>query len=208
MVNAPETTKSGSSSSALIEQRNGDVRNRAGIASYTAHWDKDSSKDTQENTDSRKEHYTDVVNGYYDGATELYEYGWGDSFHFCRYYPGEPFYQGIARHEHYLAAHTGLKAGMRVLDVGCGVGGPAREIANFTDCESEFSRFPRSWVPVGGARKADARRIVVGVNNNMFQVLRARKYTEKQGLSDKVSFVKGDFMALKEQFGENSFDAV
>jgi sterol 24-C-methyltransferase len=42
----------------------------------------------------------------------------------------------------------------------------------------------------------------------MFQVLRARKYTEKQGLSDKVSFVKGDFMALKEQFGENSFDAV
>ncbi|POY71902.1 hypothetical protein BMF94_5263 [Rhodotorula taiwanensis] len=184
MVNAPETTKRGSSSSALIEQRNGDVRNRAGIASYTAHWDKDSSKDTQENTDSRKEHYTDVVNGYYDGATELYEYGWGDSFHFCRYYPGEPFYQGIARHEHYLAAHTGLKAGMRVLDVGCGVGGPAREIANFTDCE------------------------IVGVNNNMFQVLRARKYTEKQGLSDKVSFVKGDFMALKEQFGENSFDAV
>lgn len=23
------------------------------------------------------------------GATELYEYGWGTSFHFCRYYKGE-----------------------------------------------------------------------------------------------------------------------
>lgn len=137
MVNAPESSTP-ARSSALIEQDKGDVRNRAGIASYTAHWNKESSKDTQENTESRKEHYTDVVNGYYDGATELYEYGWGDSFHFCRYYPGEPFYQGIARHEHYLAAKAGLKSGMRVLDVGCGVGGPAREISNFTDCEGTF----------------------------------------------------------------------
>jgi SAM-dependent methyltransferase len=72
------------------------------------------------------------------GATELYEYGWGDSFHFCRYYPGEPFYQAIARHEHYLAHQTGIKPKMRVLDVGCGVGGPAREIARFTDAEGAF----------------------------------------------------------------------
>ena len=31
----------------------------------------------------------------------------------------------------------------------------------------------------------------------MFQVLRARKYTEKQGLSDKVSFVKVDETEVK-----------
>ncbi|CAE6436260.1 unnamed protein product, partial [Rhizoctonia solani] len=37
---------------------------------------------------------------------------------------------------------------------------------------------------------------------------RARKYTEKAGLSDQIQFVKGDFMKLSEQFGENSFDAV
>lgn len=73
---------------------------------------------------------------------------------------------------------------MRVLDVGCGVGGPAREIARFTDAE------------------------IVGVNNNAFQVSKANAYTKKAGLSDQVSFVKGDFMALVEQFGENSFDAV
>ena len=73
---------------------------------------------------------------------------------------------------------------MRVLDVGCGVGGPAREIAHFS-----------------GAT-------IVGINNNQFQVDRANKYTAKAGLADTVSFVKADFMALAEHFGENSFDAV
>lgn len=66
MVNAPETSSSKSSSSALIPQVKGDVRNRSGIAHYTQHWDKNSAKDTAENTEARKEVYTDVVNGYYD----------------------------------------------------------------------------------------------------------------------------------------------
>ncbi|GAA5987990.1 hypothetical protein JCM5350_007851 [Sporobolomyces pararoseus] len=178
MVNAPETK-----STAVATQPKGDARNRAGIANYTQHW-KESAQDTAEHTDARNASYKDVVNGYYDGATELYEYGWGTSFHFCRYYKGEPFYQAIARHEHYLALQAGLKPKMRVLDVGCGVGGPAREISRFADVE------------------------VVGINNNEFQVGRARKYTEKAGLSGQVSFVKGDFMTLSEQFGEGSFDAV
>jgi sterol 24-C-methyltransferase len=121
--------------------------------------------------------------GYYDGATELYEYGWANSFHFSRFYKGEAFSQSLARHEHFLAAKMGLKPGMRVLDVGCGVGGPAREIAQFTDCN------------------------IVGVNNNEFQVGRARNYTKKINLQDQVTFVKGDFMNLVAQFGENSFDA-
>jgi sterol 24-C-methyltransferase len=155
----------------------------------------------QTNMDDRNTDYENVVNGYYDGATELYEWGWGTCFHFSRFYKGESFNQSvryyyqcsfaridsilqIARHEHYLAAQMGLKAGMRVLDVGCGIGGPAREIARFADVE------------------------IVGLNNNQFQVNRATKYTAKAGLSDRVTFVKGDFMKLVEQFGENSFDAV
>jgi len=83
-----------------------------------------------------------------------------------------------------LAAQMGLRPGMRVLDVGCGVGGPAREIARFSDVK------------------------IVGINNNEFQVSRARKYTEQAKLSDQITFQKGDFMKLVETFGENSFDAV
>jgi len=180
MVNAP----SGTSSQLAKNNGNGDVRNRAGIANYTKHWNADSTKDTAEQMDARKTSYTDVVNGYYDGATELYEYGWGTSFHFARYYKGEAFYQAIARHEHYLSAQMGLKPGMKVLDVGCGVGGPAREIARFS-----------------GAH-------ITGLNNNQFQVERATKYTARAGLSDQVDFVKADFMKLAEHFGPNSFDAV
>ncbi len=76
-----------------------------------------------------------------------------------------------------------LKPNMRVLDVGCGVGGPAREICRFSDAN------------------------VTGVNNNDFQIQRANKKTRKAGLSEKISYAKGDFMKLSKQFGEGSFDA-
>jgi sterol 24-C-methyltransferase len=121
--------------------------------------------------------------GYYDGATELYEYGWAQSFHFSRFYKGEAFAASLARHEHYLAAQMSLRPGMHVLDVGCGVGGPAREIARFADVK------------------------ITGLNNNDFQIGRARRYTKAAGLEDQLQFVKGDFMKLSEQFGENKFDA-
>jgi sterol 24-C-methyltransferase len=67
----------------------------------------------------------------------------------------------------------GLKEGMKVLDVGCGVGGPAREISKFAGVN------------------------VVGLNNNDYQIERATRYAAKEGLSDKLSFVKGDFMVWK-----------
>ncbi|OCH86498.1 hypothetical protein OBBRIDRAFT_797119 [Obba rivulosa] len=154
------------------------------IQNYTKFWQKDAAQDGKADTDNRVDSYTDVVNGYYDGATGLYEFGWAKSFHFCRFYKGEGFAAALARHEHYLSAQMGLKPGMRVLDVGCGIGGPAREIAQFSDVS------------------------IVGLNNNEFQVGRARQYTKKVGLEKQVTFVKGDFMKLAEQFGENSFDAV
>ena len=76
----------------------------------------------------------------------------------------------MARHEHYLAHVMGLRDGMRVLDVGCGVGGPAREIVKFANVN------------------------VVGLNNNDYQIERATKYAAKEGLSHQLSFTKGDFM--------------
>ncbi|KIY47895.1 hypothetical protein FISHEDRAFT_65928 [Fistulina hepatica ATCC 64428] len=165
-------------------QAQADGRVGGRIENYTKFWQKDMSKEASVDTENRVDSYTDVVNGYYDGATELYEYGWAQSFHFSRFYKGEAFAASLARHEHYLALQMGLRPKMRVLDVGCGVGGPAREIARVTDAE------------------------VIGLNNNDFQIARARKYTKAAGLEGQVSFVKGDFMKLVEQFGENSFDAV
>ena len=70
----------------------------------------------------------------------------------------------------------GLQQGMRVLDVGCGVGGPAREIAKFTDAT------------------------IVGLNNNDYQIERAQRYALKEGLAHRLSFTKGDFMVSPRPF--------
>ena len=63
----------------------------------------------------RKENYETVVNSYYDLATDFYEYGWGQSFHFAVQAKGEPLKQAIARHEHYLALRLKLEKGDNVL---------------------------------------------------------------------------------------------
>ncbi|KAL1934049.1 hypothetical protein VTP01DRAFT_6231 [Rhizomucor pusillus] len=164
---------------ANLASKNAEVHNVA-TDTYLKMW-KESSSETKEDEAKRLDSYTQLVNSYYNLATDFYEYGWGGSFHFCRYYPGEEFFRAIARHEHYLAANTGIKRGMKVLDLGCGVGGPAREIAEFT-----------------GAH-------VTGLNNNAYQVQRATYYAAKQGLSEQTNFIKGNFMEIP--FEDNTLDA-
>lgn len=66
----------GTSTAVAVNGKGGDARNRAGISNYTKFWDKDSAKDTDEQNKHRIESYEELVNGYYDGATQLYEYGW------------------------------------------------------------------------------------------------------------------------------------
>ncbi|TPX11357.1 uncharacterized protein E0L32_001175 [Thyridium curvatum] len=156
---------------------------KAAMDEYFKHFDNKRAEDeTAEDRAARTKEYATLTRHYYNLATDLYEYGWGQSFHFCRFSPNESFYQAIARHEHYLAHSIGIQEGMTVLDVGCGVGGPAREIAKFTGCN------------------------VVGLNNNDYQIERATQYAVKEGLSDQLKFVKGDFMQMS--FPDNSFDAV
>src|SRR3954452_8328593 len=107
---------------------------------------------------------------YYNLVSDLYENGWGQSFHFCCFHKGETFAQAMARHEHYIAHMASVRENMSVLDVGCGVGGPARAIQKFT-----------------GAH-------ITGVNNNDYQIERATLYAQQDGLGDKLKFVKADFM--------------
>ena len=150
---------------------------KAALDEYFKHWDnKTAEEETPETRQARRDEYATLTRHYYNLATDLYENGWGSSFHFCRFAPGEPFRQAIARHEHYLAHVMGLRDGMKVLDVGCGVGGPAREIAKFAGVN------------------------IVGLNNNDYQIERATKYAAKEGLSDQLSFTKGDFMVCSTSF--------
>ncbi|KAL7197412.1 hypothetical protein ACSBR2_020031 [Camellia fascicularis] len=88
----------------------------------------------------------------------------------------------IKRHEHFLALQLGLKQGQKVLDVGCGIGGPLREISRFSDT------------------------YVTGINNNEYQITRGTELNRIAGVDNNCSYVKADFMNMP--FFDNSFDAI
>jgi sterol 24-C-methyltransferase len=88
---------------------------------------------------ARKAGYTTMINHYYDLVTDFYEHGWAKSFHFAPRFNKESFDASLARSEHFFALKLGLAPGMKVLDVGCGVGGPMRTIARFQGRRSKAS---------------------------------------------------------------------
>ncbi|EPY22897.1 sterol 24-C-methyltransferase [Strigomonas culicis] len=130
--------------------------------------------------DERKAETTTMVNEYYDLVTDFYEYGWGQNFHFAPRYLGETFYESIARHEHFLAARGGFNEGDHIVDLGCGVGGPARNMVRLTRCN------------------------VTGVNNNDYQIHRARRHDGIAGLTEKINYLKTDFCNMSA--ADNTFD--
>ena len=73
---------------------------------------------------------TELVNTFYNLVTDIYEWGWGQSFHFSPLLPGKTPAASEAAHEARLAAVLRLQPGQKCLDVGCGVGGPMRTIAS------------------------------------------------------------------------------
>lgn len=118
---------------------------------------------------------------FYDLVTDFYEWGWGQSFHFATRYSGETFKESIARHEYWLASQLQMKSTDKVLDLGCGVGGPLRSIAKFT-----------------GAH-------ITGITINNYQIKRANRLTPDY-LKPRVKYVQGDFSKLP--FEPESFDKV
>ena len=147
-------------------------------ASYRSFHDEDRGGNFQ----VRKQRYMEMVNQYFDLVTDFFEYGWGRSFHFAPRKRHESFEDSLVRYELFLAEGIGLRSGMRVLDVGCGVGGPMRLFAK------EF-----------GAH-------VVGLNNNTYQLEKCEAYNRAGGLAHHTELMQGDFMQIPAE--ESSFDAV
>lgn len=131
----------------------------------------------------RAKEYQTMVNSFYDLVTDFYEWGWGQSFHFAPRLIGETFEESIVRSEYYLALRTNIQPNSKVLDLGCGVGGPMRNIQQFTGAD------------------------ITGVTINQYQVRVANQYCAQKGIDQKCRSFQGDFQKLDEKFEPESFDA-
>lgn len=94
--------------------------------------------------------------------------------------PLDQFHVGGAAATGALASRLGITPGARLLDVGCGLGGPSRHLAATYDCA------------------------VKGIDLSPAFVDLAVMLTRRTGLADKVSHVEGDATALS--FEAESFD--
>lgn len=96
--------------------------------------------------------------------------------------PADQFHSYGHRATRDLAAAAGLQPGERVLDLGCGLGGPARMIAAEVGCR------------------------VTGIDLSPEFIRSARILAEACGLADRCEFIEGTCLALP--FEDASFDAV
>lgn len=129
---------------------------------------------------SAKENVPAFVDTFYNLVTDIYEWGWGQSFHFSPSIQGKSHRDATRAHEERAADLIGARPGQRILDVGCGVGGPMRAIA------------------------AHSRANVVGITINEYQVGRARAHNRKAGLDSLCEVVQGNFLQMP--FPDSSFD--
>ncbi|CAL9240831.1 unnamed protein product [Arabidopsis halleri] len=122
----------------------------------------------------------DFVDTFYNLVTDIYEWGWGQSFHFSPHIPGKSHKDATRIHEEMAVDLINVKPGQKILDAGCGVGGPMRAIA------------------------AHSKAQVTGITINEYQVQRAKLHNKKAGLDSLCNVVCGNF--LKMPFDENTFD--
>jgi len=130
---------------------------------------------------ARTASYERMVVAYFDRVTDTYRRAWGDSFHFALFSGAESLHEAMVATERGLADEGGFRPGMRVLDIGCGVGGPALNIAEHS-----------------GAH-------VTGVNIVPHQIEIARRRAVERGLAERTSFEVADGMRMP--FPDGAFDA-
>lgn len=135
---------------------------------------------TTESIDERKARYAAMVNHFYNLVTDFYEWGWGQSFHFGPRFKNETFMESIKRAEYHLCSRLGMKPGVRAIDIGCGVGGPMRNMAIFSGAQID------------------------GITINQYQVNIGNKYNEQLQLSHLCKLTQGDFQNLP--WADETFD--
>lgn len=155
----------------------------AEYANYESHFGKTSrTGDTEHDKliKKRQDKYMEMVQNFYNLVTDFYEYGWGDCFHFAPRFIGEEFQESLRRAEYFLSSRIGLNEQTHALDVGCGVGGPMRNIARFSGSK------------------------VTGANISDYQISVGNKRNKEVYLDHKCQLLKADFMNLP--MPDNTFD--
>ena len=110
------------------------------------------------------------------------QFGWNESLHFAPLRPEETLEEAIVNHQRLMIERLRLQEGMRVVDIGCGVGGPMRRVA----------------------RESGAK--VVCLNNNKRQLDEAKRRNITAGLDHKAEYVECNFMDMS-TIEDSSFDA-
>ena len=137
---------------------------------------------SEQDDEDKVQQQPNVVSRYYDVVTQFYEYAWGESFHFSARRKGENLAASQKRQEEALAEMLDLKPGMKVADVGCGIGGPL--------------------VTIGKASGAS----ITGLNFNAHQISRGEQLVRKAGLDGTCDFLLANFMDVP--LPDGHFDAI
>ena len=137
--------------------------------------------EAQEDGDRALREQPAMVSRFYDVVTRFYEYGWGQSFHFAPRRSGEGLHAAQRRQEAGVAELLELGPGMKVADLGCGVGGPLVNIAKTTGAS------------------------VTGLNLNAHQISRGERAVRRAGLQETCGFLLANFMDVP--LDDGHFDA-
>lgn len=134
------------------------------------------------NTESKNQQWLQEVESYYDETNDLWSHHMGSTIQAGILTSGsDPV--DILAHNVFLAHRAGIRPGDYVLDAGCGICGPAIDIASSFDGVS-----------------------IEAITISNQQVFTARERVAKCGLQDRVRVHQGDYHELP--FENNVFDVV